>query len=197
MEGGSLVTTNPVTPDGSYYWIQYELDSLSAEIPLPGEVETALLIARDSTPPIAVEGLAGIAPEEIGLLATDRVWFGQGLRDQVVRIRAGGADPPVIEWVTFTLALLLLATGIWIIKRGRGGGVPGVRAAGGPTPAAPTSRGPSQRLRRDILVDIARLDEEFKSAAGKARGDPGRYRQRREALLAELEIAPSRAEPWQ
>ncbi|MEX1256073.1 MAG: hypothetical protein WEG36_00490 [Gemmatimonadota bacterium] len=184
FEGGSLLTTNPVTPDGSYYWIQYELDSLSVEIPLPGEVETALLIARESTPPFTVEGLAGIAPEEIGLLSTDRVWFGQGLRDQVVRIRSGRETPQVMGWLSVALALLLVLAGVWVVQRGGRGSSKGA-AASGPGPAVAPAR-----LRRDVLVEIARLDEEFRASAGKEKGGEGRYRRLREALLAELEAGP-------
>jgi hypothetical protein len=179
FEDGELVTTNAVTPDGSYYWVQYELDSLSVDLPLEGQVETVLLIASESTPPISVDGLAGIAPGDVGLQGSDRVWFGQGLRDQVVRIRPGGEEPSLIGWVSVALALLLVLAGVWIVQRGRMG--PATVAEG------QVDRGAAAggRLRRDVLVDIARLDEEFQGA--DAAGKTESYRRRREALLAELE----------
>jgi len=179
LDGGRLITTNPVTPDGSYYWIQYGLPSLDVEIPLPGQVETALMIARESTPPISVDGLAGISPEEIGLLSTDRVWFGQGLQDQVVRIRPGGEDPRLTGWLTVGLALVLLLAGVWIVKRSQG-------EVGGAVRTKPPGGAPGTRLRRDILVEIAHLDETFREGP-RSPVEEGRYRRRRDVLLAELE----------
>jgi hypothetical protein len=52
----------------------------------------------------------------------------------------------------------------------------------------------SARRRHDILIEIARLDEEFRQGA-KTGGGEGTYRRRREALLRELESGSGDAGP--
>jgi len=192
--GGTLRATNPMSPGESFVMVQYELDSLTVDLPLPGEVGVARVILREPAPEIRVEGLARLPPEEIEFGVVYRQWMGQELRDQVVRIRPGSEQPSnLVAWLSVMLALLLVASGVWFVRRapkhaaagtGGGGQAGRVGGAGGDRP----SRGGRQagRVRKDILVDIARLDEEFGGKATPSKGQRDRYEQTRRTLLAEL-----------
>ncbi len=186
-ENGMLRAANPMAPGESFVMVQYELDSLSVDIPLPGEVNIARVILREPAPEVRVEGLARLPPEEIEFGVTYRQWLGQELRDQTIRIRPGRDEPSnLVAWVSVTLALLLVVSGIWFVKRGP----PGVPAGG---PAPPPSAGGTgasakvgRRGRKELLVEVARLDEAFEQLGAPSKAERDRYDRERRKLLAEL-----------
>ena len=201
--GGTLRATNPMSPGESFVMVQYELDSLAVDLPLPGEIGVARVILREPAPEIRVEGLARMPPEEIEFGVVYRQWMGQELRDQMVRIRPGSDEPSnLVAWLSVTLALLLVGSGVWFVGRspnrasagtgrdsrvgraGAGGASRADRQTGGARP----SRGgrPAGRVRKDILVDIARLDEDFGRIETPSKGERDRYDRSRRTLLAEL-----------
>jgi len=202
---GMLRATNPMSPGESFVMVQYELDSLVVDLPLPGEVGVARVILREPAPEIRVEGLARLPPQEIEFGVVYQQWAGQELRDQMVRIRPGSGDPSnLVAWLSVTLALLLVASGVWFVRRDprpasagsgqvRQAAGPG-RAEGGPTPTGGGARAGSRsgagqivgRVRKDILVDIARLDEEFGRIEAPSKGQREAYDRTRRGLLAEL-----------
>jgi len=216
---GTLRATNPMSPGENFVMVQYELDSLAVDLPLPGEVGLARVILREPAPEIRVEGLARLPPEEIEFGVVYRQWMGQELRDQMVRIRPGADEPSnLVAWLSVTLALLLVASGVWFVRRtpspvpgrsGRIGGVGGLgeakggrttpeEGAGGWAGSGSRSRTGRKdgRVRKDILVDIARLDEEFGRLETPSMDQRETYDRARRGLLAELAAgseAPSRS----
>ncbi len=174
VEGTTLVASNPVLPAENYYVVQYDLESIEFDLPLPGETGIVQVMVREPAPPVRVEGLARQPSEELEFGATFMRWAGQTLRDQSIAIRMGEeGGPTVLAWTSLGLALVLVAAGSVAI-RGRDASVP---VSG------------RRRIRRDIVVDIAKLDEAYAGIEQQSRGARARYRKRRRALVSELEEA--------
>lgn len=174
VDGTTLVASNPVVPAENYYVVQYDLESIEFDLPLPGETGLIQVMVREPAPAVRIEGLARQPSEELEVGTTFMRWAGQALRDQSISIRLGEeGGPTVLVWISLALALVLVAAGSLVI-----------RSSGAPVPA-PGRR----RLRRDILVDIAKLDEAYAGIGQPDRGATARYEKRRRALVRELEEA--------
>ena len=172
VEGTTLVASNPVLPAENYYVVQYDLESIEFDLPLPGETGIVQVMVREPAPAVRVEGLARQPSEELEFGATFMRWAGQTLRDQSIAIRMGeDGGPTLLAWTSLGLALVLVAAGSVAI-RGRNASVP---VSG------------RRRIRRDIVVDIAKLDEAYAGIEQPSRGATARYRRRRRALVSELE----------
>ena len=172
VDGSTLVASNPVLPAENYYIVQYDLESIEFDIPLPGETGLVQVMVREPAPAIRVEGLARQPSEEIEVGASFMRWAGQTLVDQNLSVRLGeeGGSTAVV-WMSTALALLLAGAGSLVIRRD----------------SVPVAHGASVRIRKEILVDVAKLDEAY---AGLKRSNPkeeARYRRRRSALVRELE----------
>jgi hypothetical protein len=190
---GTIRASNPMAPGESFVMVQYDLDSLSFDIPMPGEVEVARVILREPAPEVRVEGLARLPPEEMEFGVTYRQWAGQELADQVIRIRPGSEESVnLVAWGSVILALLLVTSGIWLVRRtpvpqpaGAGGQAGGSQSGGG---SKSTGQGVSDaRRRREILLEIARIDEEFGALSDPSQAEQERHRKLRRALMDELE----------
>ena len=172
VEGTTLVASNPVLPAENYYVVQYDLESIEFDLPLPGETGIVQVMVREPAPAVRVEGLARQPSEELEFGATFMRWAGQTLRDQSIAIRMGEeGGPTVLAWTSLGLALVLVAAGSVAIR--------------GRDASAPVSG--RRRIRRDIVVDIAKLDEAYAGIEQPGRGATARYRRRRRALVSELE----------
>ena len=172
VEGTTLVASNPVLPAENYYVVQYDLESIEFDLPLPGETGIVQVRVREPAPAVRVEGLARQPSEELEFGATFMRWAGQTLRDQSIAIRMGEeGGPTVLAWTSLGLALVLVAAGSVAIR--------------GRDASAPVSG--RRRIRRDIVVDIAKLDEAYAGIEQPGRGATARYRRRRRALVSELE----------
>lgn len=172
FDGTTLVATNTLVPNDNYYIVQYDLASIDFEIPLPGLTELIRLFVREPSPEIQVEGLARQPPtDQIEVGSTFDFWAGENLRDQTVAVSLGGrgAVPPVV-WLALALSLLLVGVGSWVIRR---------RSSGGSV----TGR---DRQRKDILVEVATLDEEYARLEAPTDADEERYRNRRAKLVGEI-----------
>lgn len=172
VDGTTLIASNPVIPAENYYIVQYDLESIEFDIPLPGETGLIQVMVREPAPAIRVEGLARQPSEEIEVGASFMRWAGQTLVDQNISVRLGeeGGSTAVV-WMSVALALFLAGAGSLVIRRD-------------PVPAVPWT---SVRMRKKILIDVAKLDEVY---AGLERSNPkeeARYRRRRSALVRELE----------
>lgn len=172
VEGTTLVASNPILPAENYYVVQYDLESIEFDLPLPGETGIVQVMVREPAPAVRVEGLARQPSEELEFGAIFMRWAGQTLRDQSIAIRMGEeGGPTVLAWTSLGLALVLVAAGSVAI-RGRD---------------APVPVSGRRRIRRDIVVDIAKLDEAYAGIEQPSRGARARYRKRRRALVSELE----------
>ncbi len=172
VDGTTLVASNPVVPAENYYVVQYDLESIEFDLPLPGQTGLIQLMVREPAPAVRVEGLARQPSEELEVGTTFMRWAGQALRDQSISIRLGEeGGPTVLAWMSLALALVLVAAGSLVIQRS----------------AAPISTPRRGRVRRDIVVDIAKLDEAYAGIEKPDRGATARYERRRRALVSELE----------
>lgn len=187
FEGSTLVASNPVVPAQNYYLIQYDLESIEFDLPMPGSTGLAQLMydtpmdaeGVSSGPELRVEGLARTDPGQVEFGANAAYWVGQDLLNQTVRIRLGtgsGTDPAVWIWLAVALTLCTVGAGTLIARRGA---------------PAPTKK----RLRRDVLVDLARLDEVYGSIDASDEEARAQYADRRGALVRELAEVDARGGP--
>lgn len=193
FEDGMMAATNPVLPAENYYVVQYDLDSLSFDIPMPGQTGLVQVLVRESAPEMRVEGLARQPDAEIEVGTTFRLWAGEALSEQTLQVRTGEeSDFNGVAWLAVGLALLLVGVGGWLVQRSAPSrvGVPtGAAPSGGGSRDHPGPRTP--RLRRDVLIEVARLDEEFAEIDSPGVEETARYRRRRAELLAELSTSRS------
>jgi hypothetical protein len=172
VEGTTLVAGNPIVPAANYYVVQYDVQSLEMDVPLPGRTGLVQVLLREPAPAVRVEGLAQQPPEEIEFGTSFLRWAGEALQDQTVAVRLGEEGGGAGQWLVVAAAMSLVLIGAAsLLARRR-------------SILAPAST--TRRLRKDILVDVARLDEEH---ARMGPGDPRaseRYRRLRAQLLDEL-----------
>lgn len=212
FEDGEVMVRAPVLPGDRLLVLHYEIPSLDTELPLPGTTGVLELLVRQPAPSLRVDGLQAAGPMEIERGVSYFRWWGEGLADQVVRVRPGEDRRVPVAWIAVGLAFLLAVVGGWLVLRrtrpaGRpDGSVPGAASEvgastgegilpGGPGvgagPGSPGQRGATTPFarRRTLLLTIAQLDEE--AERGEGHGEPRSVRReraaRRDALLAELE----------
>jgi hypothetical protein len=178
VEGTTLVAGNPIVPASNYYVVQYDVESLEMDVPLPGQTGLVQLLLREPAPAVRVEGLARQPPEEIEFGSTFLRWAGEALQDQTIAVRLGEEGGGAGAWLVVAAALSLVLIGAASLLARR----QSVLAPAGGT----------RRLRKDVLVDVARLDEEHaRAGAGDSRASE-RYRRLRAKLLEELARAEER-----
>lgn len=184
FEGNTLVASNPVVPAANYYLVQYDLESIEFDLPMPGSTGLAQLMYDTpldaegvaAGPDLRVDGLARTDPGQVEFGANAAYWVGQDLLNQTVQVRLGtgaGTDPAIWIWLAVALALCTVGAGTLVTRRG--------------------AQVRTRRLRRDVLVDLARLDE---ANANIDDSDPearARYADRRAALVRELAEVDARA----
>ncbi len=171
VDGTTLVASNPVLPAENYYIVQYDLESIEFDLPLPGETGLIQVLIREPAPAIRVEGLARQASEEIEVGTSFLRWAGQALQDQSIAIRLGEeGESTTVVWVSVALALLLVAAGSLVVRR-----LPVSAAAS------------AARIRKEILVEVATLDEEFATIERPNPKAEAHYRRLRAALVRELQ----------
>jgi len=172
---GWVTTATPVTPGESLYIFQYDLPSLDFDVPVPGETRFFELLMREPAPAIRVEGLVRLESIELEIGTPFIRWAAEGIQDQTIRVRPGEeSSVPMVAWFAVTLALLLAGAGSFALNR---------------TPPRGERRGEGAeaggRTRKDILVEIARLDERYGVSGGASERE--QYQRARQALLLELE----------
>ncbi len=186
FENGVVTVSNPIPPGRRLFVFQYEVDALDFDLPLPGVTERIELLLEEPAPPVQIQGLARQG-ESIEMEAGSSYirWTGMDLRDQTARVAPAAEDRAgeLVVWFAVALAFLLIVFGTWVLRR-ESPGVP-----------KPPSASPRTRTRKAILVDVARLDEEYE-AAGRADAEAAAdYRRRRAALIDELERIEEGSEP--
>lgn len=164
---GRVRVTAPIPPGQRLYLFRYRLPHLFAVLPLPGTTGRLELLVREPAPALAFAGLQPQAPVELDG-DTYRRWVGTALQDAQVRIVE--SPPPAalpVTWVAAALAVLLAAGALYGLRRGR---------------TAAAQAAPRER----ILLELARLDEEFAGPGEAHPENERRYRERRAALKEQL-----------
>jgi hypothetical protein len=198
-EDGVVRIRAPLLPGERLLVFHYEIPTLTTEFPLPGATGVLELLVRQPAPPLRVDGLQAAGPMEIERGVNYFRWWGEGLQDQVIRVRPGEEGGVPVAWVAVGLAFVLALGGGWLILgrsrpsfaggKGQGQGLEGGESPPGPGPSVQGEGATPFARRRALLLAIARLDEEGERAAAKGESrEARRERQaRREALLGQLE----------
>lgn len=172
--GTAVRVTGPLPPGERLLVVRYSVPDPFLVLPTPHVTEILEIMVREPAPPLEAEGLSPAAPVELEEGATFRRLAGTGLGGQVVRLTEGRAvRPPPAPWVAVILTLVLAGIGLWGVLR--------VRVAQPPRPIEPPSGS-----RKELIVEIARLDEAFAQRNAPTAEERGAYEARRGALLRRL-----------
>ena len=165
--GGRVHVSAPVPPGESVYLIRYGIPDDDFTVPLDATTGSMELLVREPAGELSVAGLAALDPVEMEG-ATYRRFAGRDMAASVITVARGQPLTPSssVPLVAVFLALALAAAGALLAGRAR---------------SRPAAR--AGDLRRRVLVEIARLDEEW----GAGGVDVEDYDRRRGRLLKELD----------
>jgi hypothetical protein len=174
-ESGGLVAKAALRPGERLFVVRYTLATPEVEIPTPGTTEMFDVLVREPAPPLEVSGLTPAESIELEGGGTYRRFAGEQITAPFVRVTQGEErGPPPVQWIAVALALALAAAGVAAL-RPTGGRVVGARA----TPVQADAR---QR----VLLELARLDEEFERQRSPSAAAKGAYQRRRTELIGRL-----------
>lgn len=172
MIGQDIVFRAALPPGPRLFVLRYFVDSLNVTIPTPGEIEVLDVLVREPAPSIAIEGLVQEQSVQLEVGTTYRRFAGQEMSLPQIQITpVQETQPPPVEWIAVVLALVLL-----------GGGLLAFRGRSRPTPVPVGDGGGRQAL----LVQIARLDEEYEREASPSEARTREYRRQRADLMNRL-----------
>lgn len=172
-EGGGLVARAALSPGERLFVVRYTLASPAVEIPTPGTTEIFNVLVREPAPPLVVSGLSPGEPVGLENGGTYRLYAGEDVAVPSVGVTLGEERrPPPVEWIAVVLALVLAAVGLVAFRRA---------STRSPAPA-PSRSEPRQAL----LLELARLDEDFERQRSPTAAAKQAYQQRRAELLRRL-----------
>ena len=158
--------------------VRYMLEDMFTAIPTPGVIEQFEVLIREPAPLMEVEGLSFVTRVELEVGSTYRRYSGQSVDLASIRLVALDApfEPPV-RWVAVVLAVLLAGMGLFAL---RGTGL----TLAGETPTTGASD------RQSLLVQVARLDDDFEAQADPIAAARAAYERRRAELIRRIRGAP-------
>ena len=167
---GEIIARAALPPGGRLFVVRYRIESPFMSFPVQPGTERLDVLIREPAPTLAIDGLEFMERQEFEAGSTYRRFAGSNLfQPAVTVVPTQDITPPRVQWAAVFLALLLTAVGISVLRP---------RAA----PEAPlviTSN------RHELLMAVARLDEEFERS-GKADAEQVAYQQRRTELLRRI-----------
>ena len=165
--GGSVHVSAPVPPGESVYLVHYRIPGDAFTLPLEGGTGSMELLFREPAGELTVNGLAALSPLDMEG-GTYRRFAGRDLAATVVTVEPGQPISPSgsIPMVAVLLALALTVAGSLLAMR---------------TPSRLPTRAAARR--RQVLLEIARLDEQWSNREVEA----DEYGRRRGRLLTQLE----------
>ena len=170
---GRLVVTAPIPPGERMYVVRYALDDPYVAVPVSEAIEALEILVREPAPPLDAEGLQPLDRVELEPGSAYLRFSGANLSQGQVGLVAGKkTSTPPVGWYSFILALALTAVGVWAVQSG---------ATRGPAPAAPKAQG-----REDLLLEVAKLDEEHAARVSPSAEERGLYEARRRDLLRRI-----------
>ena len=170
-EDGSFVVRAALPPGERLFVVRYLLDSLVVAIPSPGATELFDLLVREPAPALDVDPMQQL--ESIALEAgqTFRRYAAENVTSPFVTITQGEtSEPPPVEWIAVVLALVLTGGALLALR------------AGSATPRAVVASDD----RRKVLVQLARLDEEFEQRDAPTPTQRREYQRHRAELIRQL-----------
>ena len=168
-QDGAFVVRAALPPGERLFVVRYLLDSPETTIPTPGETELFDLLIREPAPPLEVDAMRQVESVELEAGQTFRRYAAENLTSPFVSVTAGEPiPPPPVHWIAVVLAVVLTGGGL-LAFRGR------PRAAPAPVDD-----------RQAILVQLARLDEDFERSSAPSTAATHEYRRRRAELMRRL-----------
>lgn len=168
-EDGNLVVRAALPPGERLFIVRYLLDSPEVTIPTPGETEALDVLVREPAPPLEISDMTQGESIALDTGGTFRRYSADSVSVPVVRVTLGEEEsPPPVRWIAVILAVILAGGGLIALRRRHG-------------PAVAASRG-----REAILLEVARLDEEFQSSGSPSRSAEREYKKRRAELIVQL-----------
>ena len=178
FDGTTLVAGNPSCRRRTITWYSTTSNLWKWIFRSPARPGSSSSSFVSRPPAVRVEGLQQQPPEEIEVGSSFLRWAGEAIQDQTIAVRLGEEGGRAGAWLVLAAAMSLVLIGAASLL---------VRRRSYLAPA-----GAARRLRKDVLVDIARLDEEH-GRVGPGDGRAGeRYRRLRAKLLDELRRAEER-----
>jgi hypothetical protein len=169
-EAGGLVARAALPPGVRDIMVQYTLASPEVEIPTPGLTEMFDVLVREPAPPLDIAGLVPAESVELEGGGTYRRYVGENVTTPSLTVALGEErGPPPVQWIAVALALVLAAGGLLAFQRG----------SGRPAPVRVDAR-------QELLVGLARLDEEFQSKRSPSKSEKLAYQERRTEMLRRL-----------
>jgi hypothetical protein len=171
-EAGAFIVRAALPPGERLFVVRYLLDTPEVTIPTPGETELFDLLVREPAPPLEVDVLQQLESIDLEAGQTFRRYAAENVATPFVRVvRGEETEPPPVHWIAVVLALVLAAGGL-VALRGGAGRAP-VRADD----------------RQALLVQLARLDEEFERESKPSAAVGRDYQQRRAELMGRLKTS--------
>jgi hypothetical protein len=171
-EDGSLIVSAALPPGQRLFVARYRLDSPYIAFPTPGVTEALDVLVREPGPPVEIDGLEAADRIDLEGGGTFRRYAAVDYAEPFVELVQGEeVGPPPVEWIAVILAMLLTAGGVLAIRGGRR------------TPAPTSVPVPG---RRELMVEVARLDEDFEALAEPSVAQTSAYRRRRAELMRSL-----------
>jgi hypothetical protein len=171
-EDGGLVVRAALSPGERPFpfVVRYTLASPAVEIPTPGTTEIFDVLVREPAPPLDVAGLAPAEPIGLENGGTYRRYAGEDVTLPSVRVTLGEERrPPPVRWIAVVLALVLAAGGLVALRS--------TSARSSPVRPEP---------RQALLLQLARLDEDFERQRSGSKTVEQEYRRRRAELIGRL-----------
>ncbi len=172
--GGRLELYSPLPPGERFLMVRYRITQSDFLLPLPGRTDQMEVMVREPGPAVEFPPLALSSPAQLDESNVFRRYVGEGLQD--VEIRTEVAPEPwslPAEWLGLLVAGLLGGAGVFGYRRRNRGLI--------------HTSAPAPSVDRDsLLLDIARLDEEFQAKADPSKVERQRYQTDRAELLSKL-----------
>ncbi len=171
-EAGSFIVRAALPPGERLFVVRYLLDTLDVMIPTPGETEAFDLLMREPGPILEVDVLEQLESISLDVGQTFRRYAAENVATPFVRVVRGEESEPLpVHWIAVVLALVLAA-----------GGLVALRGGAGPAPVQVDDR-------QALLVQLARLDEEFERESTPSAAARRDYQQRRAELMGRLKTS--------
>ena len=186
FEDGSLVVRAAIPPGERLFVVRYFVGSLGIEVPNRGPTDALDVMIREPAPPVEVEGLSLLDRIELEAGSTYRRYTGADVTAPSIQIvESEAAGPPRVEWVALVLALVLGAAGLYVLRPGMGPVPASATAMASSVDPPGESRADAASERRALLLEVARLDEDF-AAREAGPGERRRYEARRAELIRRI-----------
>jgi len=170
-ENGGLVARAALSPGERLFVVRYTLATPEVEIPTPGTTEIFDVLVREPAPPLDVSGLALGEAIELENGGTYRRYAGEDVSVPSVIVTVGEErGPPPVQWIAVVLALVLAGVGLLAFRRASARPAPSLRAD----------------ARQALLLELARLDEDFESRRSPNAAAKRAYGERRAELMRRL-----------